>query len=118
MWLNTQVLDLSFNSIGAVHREEGAVDALSAMFAANTALTHLDVSHTNLREDDMETLETGLNENHTLLGLHTAGKERAAHVAQYKRGRTGVLMCQGVFQTVPNHTPHQAIRSSWTAAAS
>ena len=39
----------------------------------NMTLLHLDISHNQFKVEDSEVIGDGLNENHTLLGLHTAG---------------------------------------------
>jgi hypothetical protein len=48
---------------------------LKNMFKDNKALIHLDLSHNNLRKEDCRVIEEGLNENHTLLGIHMVGND-------------------------------------------
>jgi len=50
-------------------------DLFSDMFKGNKTLLHLDLSHNNLTKDDCSAIQEGLQENHTLLGLHMVGNE-------------------------------------------
>ena len=45
------------------------------MFRENKTLIHLDLSHNNLRKQDIIMMEEGLRDNHTLLGIHMVGNE-------------------------------------------
>ena len=44
-------------------------------FKQNKALLHLDISHNNLDSREIQIMRQGLDLNHHLLGLHTAGNE-------------------------------------------
>ena len=48
---------------------------LQNMFRENKTLIHLDLSHNNLKKQDILIMEEGLRENHTLLGIHMVGNE-------------------------------------------
>lgn len=39
----------------------------------NMSMLHLDISHNQFKPEDMEVIGDGLKENHTLIGMHTAG---------------------------------------------
>jgi len=45
------------------------------MFRANKTLIHIDLSHNNFKKNDCESMEQGLEDNHTLLGIHMIGNE-------------------------------------------
>eukprot|EP00347_Sterkiella_histriomuscorum_P017828 403347825 len=45
------------------------------MFKLNKTLIHLDLSHNNFNKTDCLSMELGLRENHSLLGLHMLGNE-------------------------------------------
>ena len=50
-------------------------DEWSKAFTVNTGLVHLDLSHNNLDSRELEAMKVGLDENHTILGIHIAGNE-------------------------------------------
>jgi hypothetical protein len=64
-----ETLDLSWNSFGS-SRTVSVADALAGSLARNTSLTHLDLRHNQLNEKDAAVLAKGLEDNHTLVGLH------------------------------------------------
>eukprot|EP01041_Mallomonas_annulata_P009195 gene9195-19060_t len=72
-----EALDLSWNALGATvdssRSEESASSALSGMLSDNSVLTHLDLSNNHLTPNDCKIIGTGLQRNHTVLGLHIAG---------------------------------------------
>jgi hypothetical protein len=45
------------------------------MFLENKGLVHLDLSHNGFRKSEIEIMNEGLKENHTLLGIHMIGNE-------------------------------------------
>lgn len=65
-----QHLDMSWNAFGS---STAAVTALSGALGAHPELLHLDLSHNQLNAEACAMLSTGLNKNHTLLGLHMGG---------------------------------------------
>ncbi|CAG9317234.1 unnamed protein product [Blepharisma stoltei] len=67
-----QQLDLSWNALGRNHNIEAA-SALSHAIQTNTTLLHLDISYNSFTSKECEELTNGLNQNHTLLGLHVYG---------------------------------------------
>ena len=70
-----QVFDASFNSFGQ-GGSEGA-KAFAVMFKKNATLLHLDLSHNHFKEKDCGVLALGLEQNHTILGIHMLGNEAA-----------------------------------------
>jgi len=44
-------------------------------FIKNKDLIHLDLSHNSFDSREITTMKEGLDENHTILGLHFAGNE-------------------------------------------
>jgi hypothetical protein len=63
-------IDLSWNAFG--RGEEGA-QALADALAANSVLKHCDLRHNNMSASECAIVALGLEQNHTLLGLHVAG---------------------------------------------
>jgi hypothetical protein len=73
-------LDLGYNAIGStLDRERDAVHALAKCLnpttgaTAGCSLTHLNVSHNQMCEEDCRILSKALAVNHTLLGIHVEG---------------------------------------------
>ncbi len=63
-----QVLDMSWNSIGASSpSSNAAVVGLCDMVIKNTALTHLDISHNNLLHNHCTTLSRAFKRNQTIM---------------------------------------------------
>ena len=44
-------------------------------FKINQSLLHLDISNNNFSQLDLEVMNEGLKENHSILGLHMMGNE-------------------------------------------
>lgn len=89
-----QILDLSFNPIGnglklskdnstqvdALKGKKGkksasAADNFSKMFEKNRKLLHCNFSHCGFSKEECEVMRVGLNQNHTVLGLHMIGNK-------------------------------------------
>lgn len=72
-----KALDLSFNPLSKKHEEEtdDYPQCLSDMFQENASLVHMDLSHTGITAEDGKIIEKGLNENHTIFGIHLTGNE-------------------------------------------
>lgn len=68
------VLDGSYNSLGS-SSDNASSKAFSQLFKNNDFLLHLDLSHNGFKEIDCQILSNGLNENHTILGIHLQGNE-------------------------------------------
>lgn len=67
-----KALDLSWNSIGC-SKDLSFMDRISENLSKQTYLKHLDLSHNYISLSECEILQKGLENNHTLLGLHVAG---------------------------------------------
>ncbi|CAI2385704.1 unnamed protein product [Moneuplotes crassus] len=85
-----QILDLSFNPIGNYgekdikHKNKGrrkkvtpqtVSRSLSEMFAENQTLRHCNFSNCRFSENQCDEISIGLNQNHTIFGLHMVGNE-------------------------------------------
>jgi len=80
-----EVFDISFNSIGAgvvtadIEKSMNVKDTVAKLwsdcFRFNQSLIHVDISHNNLRQLELETIAEGLRANHVILGLHLLGNE-------------------------------------------
>lgn len=70
-------LDLSFNPLSKKSPDltDKYPECLADMFRVNTSIVHMDLSHTGITVGDAEVLSKGLNENHTIYGLHLTGNE-------------------------------------------
>ena len=55
--------------------KQGFSEPWARAFRKNTSLIHVDMSHNNIRLDDVEIIAEGLKENHSILGLHFVGNE-------------------------------------------
>lgn len=55
--------------------EPNAAESLSEMFRKNKTLMHCDFSHWDLSLYECKIINQGLNQNHTVLGLHMVGNE-------------------------------------------
>ena len=79
-----QVFDISFNTIGS-DPENKVAKQLSSTCEENKGLVHLDISHCNFNQKDVEYISKillsqyitgqGLNKNHTILGIHLLGNK-------------------------------------------
>lgn len=71
---------MSWNNLFAPVTGSGdaAAEAFSEALSNNISLQHLDISFTGLRAHQVPLLNQGLNNNHTLLGLHVGGVEAEA----------------------------------------
>jgi len=68
-----QALDVSFNSFGGVDSDAG-VEAMAEFLRHNKSLKHLDISYNQLDgTTHLTMLSEALSDNHTLIGIHTAG---------------------------------------------
>lgn len=67
-----QILDLSFNNIGST-TENQVSSIMREAFTANQSLNHIDVSHCNFNQIDIEIMNEGLIQNHTIMGIHLLG---------------------------------------------
>ena len=67
-------LDLSWNAIGN-NKDITIFSRISESVSKQTFLLHLDLSHNYITYKECEVLGTGLEQNHTLMGLHLAGNE-------------------------------------------
>ena len=47
----------------------------SKAFKTNQSLKHLDISHNNLDSRELIEMKVGLDQNHTILGIHLQGNE-------------------------------------------
>ena len=82
---NLEVFDISFNNIGGGaktkdqqrRKELGQkyATAWAECFRRNTTMIHVDISHNNLRLNQMEIIAEGLRPNNTILGIHLKGNE-------------------------------------------
>jgi hypothetical protein len=65
-------VDLSWNNLG-----RGGLngEAISNSLQENITLRHLDLSHNGFSTEQAQQISVGLNENHTILGLHMLGNE-------------------------------------------
>lgn len=69
-------LDMSWNAMGTFSDTKRTVaQALSDLLSVNRTLTHLNISNNNLNAKDCAIIGEGLNNNHTLFGLHIAGND-------------------------------------------
>ena len=68
-----QIFDISYNNIGTMGKERSAAKALSDGFKDNKALLHVDISNCNFDGEDIEIINKGLTDNHTILGIHLLG---------------------------------------------
>jgi len=68
-----RVLDLSWNTIGA--NERGLGKAFFELFSTNNSLVHCDFSFNKISYQTTEQAAKGLEENHTIYGLHWLGNE-------------------------------------------
>ena len=53
----------------------GPANSWSLAFRENAFLIHLDFSHNYFDSRELEVINEGLSENHTILGIHLAGNE-------------------------------------------
>ncbi|CAI2364059.1 unnamed protein product [Moneuplotes crassus] len=71
-----KILDLSFNPLSKKNEDSDEYpQCLSDMFRENSSLMHMDLSHTGITAEDGKIIEKGLNENHTIFGIHLTGNE-------------------------------------------
>eukprot|EP00347_Sterkiella_histriomuscorum_P005610 403355936 len=81
-----QILDLSFNNIGSgintIHNqfENPKLAELNAKIwkeclEQNQSLLHVDLTHNSLNSGELEIIAQGLQNNHTILGIHMLGNE-------------------------------------------
>ena len=68
-----QIFDISYNNIGTMGKEKSVSKALSDAFKENRSLLHVDISNWNFWGEDIETINKGLTDNHTILGIHILG---------------------------------------------
>ena len=68
-----QIWDMSFNNIGTLGAEHSCAQALSNCFRDNHSLIHVDFSNCNFDGEDIDIINTGLTENHTIYGIHLLG---------------------------------------------
>ena len=67
-------MELCFNPIGNKHKQKvDCCPAFSELFKQNTSLLHMDMSVCGFTSTDCEKLSVGLNQNHSLIGLHFNG---------------------------------------------
>jgi len=95
-----QVLDLSFNAIGA-DKTNSAATQFAITCQENSGLVHLDISHCNFTLVDIEIigknilikilqyLGEGLKKNHTILGIHLIGNKGKIN----SKGKGWMLFC-------------------------
>ena len=67
-------LDLSWNAIGNT-KDLNIIQKISENLSKQGYLKHLDLSHNYITHIECEILGKGLEDNHSLLGLHIAGNE-------------------------------------------
>ena len=53
----------------------GPAEDWQQMFLKNKHLIHIDISHNHFDSYEVETFRMGLDENHTIMGIHAAGNE-------------------------------------------
>ena len=53
----------------------GFGEAWSDAFSSNSSLLHIDMSHNNLVQTEVEIIAEGLKENQKILGIHFAGND-------------------------------------------
>ena len=68
-----QIWDMSFNNIGTLGQEHSVAKALSKAFQENQSLLHVDLSNCNFDGEDIEIINKGLTDNHTIYGIHLLG---------------------------------------------
>jgi len=68
-----QTFDISFNNIGGGTRDYECAQSLKQMFAENTTLLHIDISHCSLNLNEILIINEGLSNNHTIWGIHCVG---------------------------------------------
>ena len=69
-----QVFDFSYNNVGSTKEHECA-KAFAACFESNTSLLHVDMSSDLFDREDVQILNQGLTENHSILGIHMGGNK-------------------------------------------
>lgn len=84
-------LDLSWNSIGQSNDKKGLLK-LSALIPSAQGLKHLDLSFNSFTIEECEILSKGLNENHTILGLHFMGNDGHVDAEGFLLGKSKSLM--------------------------
>ena len=55
--------------------QQGFSEPWAKAFRKNESLIHVDMSHNNIRLDDVEIMADGLKQNHTIMGLHFIGND-------------------------------------------
>jgi len=65
-----KILDLSWNRLGA---SETCINKLSESLKLNKSITHLDLSHNNIKYN--ESLIEFIKSNHSIIGLHILGND-------------------------------------------
>lgn len=68
------MLDLSWNSIGKIGTKLFA-SQLGEVLTTQDNLLHLDISHNNIKSEEINTIAKSLELNHSLWGLHIFGNE-------------------------------------------
>ena len=67
-----RVLDLSWNSLASPASTK-AINKLSEALSSHKSLIHVDISNNSLSVKDSETISKGIEDNHTILGIHMSG---------------------------------------------
>lgn len=55
----------------------------SEVFVENTTLLHLDMSHNNLETQEIRIMAAGLDQNHSILGIHLQGNEATVNAGGF-----------------------------------
>lgn len=70
-----ETFDISFNTLGGGHNEFQIANSMKNMFFENKGVMHMDISYCGLTAEEIEIINEGLNQNHTIYGLHSVGNE-------------------------------------------